>query len=117
MNRHVKRALYWSPRGLGILFAFFISLFALDVFGMGASFWETVAGLLIHLIPTYIVIAVLILAWRWEWIGALIFTALAAIYVIETGRLDWSVFIAGPLLLIGVLFWVNWVYRAQLHMP
>ncbi len=115
MNKNLKRVLYWSPRVLSILFAIFISLFALDVIGVGYSFWETVAALLIHLIPTYIVIIVLILAWRWEWIGAFVFIALAFLYFIETGRLDWSLFISGPLILIGTLFLFNWLYRAKLR--
>ena len=37
MNNKWKRVLYWTPRVLGILFALFISIFALDVFGEGYS--------------------------------------------------------------------------------
>ena len=35
MNTKPKRVLYWIPRALTILFALFISVFALDVFGEG----------------------------------------------------------------------------------
>ena len=44
--------LYWAPRILSIIFAGFISLFALDVFNEGHSFWETLLALAVHLIPT-----------------------------------------------------------------
>jgi hypothetical protein len=45
MNQTVEKVLFWSPRVLGILIAIFISLFALDVFGEGYSFWETIIAL------------------------------------------------------------------------
>ncbi|MFC1805588.1 hypothetical protein ACFL09_01240 [Planctomycetota bacterium] len=117
MRRTTKRVLFWSPRVLGILFAAFISLFALDVFGEGYGFWGTILALLIHLVPTYFVVAALIIAWRWEWLGAALFIALALLYIVLFwGRLDWGVclIIPGPLFLVGVLFLVNWVYRAKL---
>ena len=52
----IERLLYWVPRILCILFAAFISLFALDVFGEGYGFWHSVLTLMVHLIPTYIVV-------------------------------------------------------------
>jgi hypothetical protein len=100
------------------LFALFISLFALDVFGEGYGFWETVVALLIHLIPTGIILVVLALSWRWEWIGGVLFIALGAWYLIALwGRFHWSAYLAisGPLFLIGVLFLINWRYRVDLQ--
>ena len=60
MNTSVKRVLFWTPRILCILFAIFLSLFALDVFGEGLGFWKTILALLIHLVPVYIVVIVLV---------------------------------------------------------
>ncbi len=96
----------------------FLSLFSLDVFGEHRGFWETILALLIHLIPVYIVLIVLAVAWRWEWVGALLFNALAVYYVVSSwDRFGWStcVIIAGPLVVVGVLFLLNWIYRAQLR--
>ena len=73
-----------------------------------------------HLMPVYIVVIVLIVAWRWEWVGAVLFTLLAAFYVVQAwGRFHWSAYavISGPLVLLGVLFLFNWIYRAQLRTP
>ena len=120
MNSKMKRVLFWSPRILCILFAAFLSLFALDVFGEGLGFGETILALLIHLVPVYIVVIVLIVAWKWEWVGAVLFTLLAALYMIQAwGRFHWSAYalISGPLILLGVLFLFNWIYRAQLRTP
>ena len=118
MNTSVKRVLFWTPRVLGILFAIFLSVFALDVFSEGYGFWQTIGALLLHLVPTYIIVIILAIAWRWEWVGAILFSALAAFYLVWSwGRFHWSTYLAisGPLILIGVLFLLHWVYRAKLR--
>lgn len=114
MTGRFRRLPYWTPRVLGILFAVFISVFALDVFGAGYSFWETLGALIMHLIPTALVVVALVIAWRWEWAGAALFVALGVWYVIMAwGKFDWMTYllIPGPLFLIGVLFLVGWLYR------
>jgi len=118
MKRPVKRWLFWTPRILCILFAVFISLFAFDVFGEGYGFWETIRALLMHLIPTGVILIVLALSWRWEWVGGALFIALGVLYlVLFWGRFHWSAYlvISGPLFLLGVLFLINWLYRAELR--
>jgi hypothetical protein len=64
MSRTQARLLLWSPRVLGIGFGVFVSLFALDVFSEGLGVWQTALALLIHLIPTAILVAVLLIAWH-----------------------------------------------------
>lgn len=116
MNRTVKRFLFWTPRVLCILFAMFLSLFALDVFDEGGGVWETARALILHLVPVYIVVIVLVIAWRWEWVGAILFNALAVLYVVMMwGRFPLATYlcISGPLLFVGDLFLFNWIYRAQ----
>jgi len=107
MRALINPALYWAPRILGILFAGFISIFALDVFGAGYSPAETLIALAIHLIPTALVLVAVVLGWRREWMGALLFAALGAAYIVLSGgRQHWSayLFIAGPLFLVAALF-------------
>jgi hypothetical protein len=110
------RLLYWSPRIVGLLFAGLTSIFALDVFDGQHAFWQTVLALLMHLIPTLLVLALLAVAWRWEWFGALSFAALGLGYVIGFwGRFHWVayVMIAGPLLLLSGLFLANWLCQRK----
>jgi hypothetical protein len=105
------------PRILGLLFAAFISLFALDVFGEGYGFWETIAALFIHLIPTWILLAILALAWRWELIGAVAFAGLGVAYlVLARGKFEWFTYltISGPVFLMSALFLVDWLLRRRL---
>jgi hypothetical protein len=118
MTNRTRRLLFWSPRVLGVLFAAFVSLFALDVLGFGLSLGDTIRAFLIHLVPTYIVVIVLVIAWRREWIGAALFAALAILYVAwGWGLFHWSAYalISGPLLLLAILFLLGWIYRAQIR--
>ena len=113
-----KRILFWTPRVLSILFALFVSLFALDVFGVGYSFWETVLALLIHLVPVYILLIGLAIAWRWEWVGALIFMGFAVWYVaMAWGQFPLSVYVmmAGVPFVVGILWLIDWLYRRELR--
>jgi hypothetical protein len=61
MQKPVQQLLFWSPRILCILFAGFISMFALDVFDEYHGFLEIAKAMLIHLIPTYIILLALAL--------------------------------------------------------
>jgi hypothetical protein len=101
-----KKFLYWLPRILGMLFALFISIFALDAFGESIPFPEAVVGFLIHLVPTYIMIAVLLVAWKWGVVGGTLFILAGVSYIIWMHNLHWAAFllIGGPPILIGILF-------------
>lgn len=111
----IKRCLYWTPRILSLLFAGFISLFALDVFGEHHGFWNTLLALLMHLIPTGILLLILAVSWRWEWVGGLLFPALGTFYLVAFwGKFHWTayVIVSGSLFLLGALFFWNWKHRA-----
>jgi len=117
MNLRVEKILYWSPRGLGILIAVFVSLFALDVFAEGYSFWETIGALMMHLIPTFVILIVLGVAWRWEWIGGFMFVTLGVLYITlfwEPSNLPAYLLISGPLFLAGILFLLDGYYRSAI---
>jgi hypothetical protein len=118
MKPSLKRILVWTPRILGILFALFVGIFALDVFGAGYGFWEMILALIIHLAPVFILLIGLAIAWRWEWVGAVVFLGFSAWYfVVFGGHFPWSVYamMAGPPLLVGVLFLIDWLYGAELR--
>jgi hypothetical protein len=72
-------------RGLLVLFIIFISLFALDVFEMPGPWYMILAGLLIHLIPSYLLIGLLILSYRFELLTGLILILLGVIYILLPG--------------------------------
>lgn len=81
MKYHVLRFL---PRVLSIAFILFLSMFALDVFGAYQG-WELIVALLAHLIPSFVLLAFTIVAWRYELVGAVGFIALSALYICIVG--------------------------------
>jgi len=108
------------PRILGILFAMFVSLFALDVFGQGAGLWQEILGLLIHLVPTYLIILALVIAWRWEWVGTILFGGLGVFYIVLTWeQFSWvaAALISGPAFLVGGLFLLDWTCGLRRQPP
>ena len=116
MKGPVKRLLFWSPRVLCIAFALFLSLFALDVFNEGLGLWKTNLALSIHLFPTAFVVVVLAFSWRWEWVGGILYIAAGILYLIQARHHpDWVVVISGPLFLVGALFLLNWLKRAEIR--
>jgi len=112
------RFLLWAPRVAGVLFAGFLGLFALDAFGAGEPLSRTIPAFLIHLIPAYLVLGVVAIAWRFEWVGALACVALAIGYgVLVKWRMDWVAGISGPLLFLALLFFWSWRHHDELHAP
>lgn len=119
---------YWLPRILAICFIGFISIFALDVFQERGTPLQIAIALFMHLIPSFVLIVVLIATWRWEWIGSLIFGAAGMLYLYSVwisrsivphhdfeGRILVSLMIAGPALLLALLFQVGWLKRHTLR--
>jgi hypothetical protein len=103
----LPQALVWAPRIATILFALFLSLFALDAFTDTESVWEGIIGFLIHLTPTWLVLAFLAMAWRWPKVGAVVYAALGCFYIVMAwGRFPIATYliIAGPAFVIGALF-------------
>jgi len=119
-RKPTQQLLYWSPRALCIVFALFISLFALDVFSEGRGFWNTLLALLMHLIPTYLILVVLAVSWRREFIAGILFPLLGVLYIAWAWNKPFAVWstlllMAGPLVLTGALFLLNWYYRSELR--
>jgi hypothetical protein len=116
MRPQIKKAIFWTPRLLTILFAAFISLFAMDAFSEGGSFLKTLGDFMIHLIPTAIIVTILFLSWKREWIGGILFFLLGISYAVFAIRhLQWILFISGPLFLISILFLIGWFRRNEIR--
>ena len=110
----MNKFLYWTPRILTIIFILFLGLFALDAFEGDQSLIKKSGAFIVHLIPNLVLILILILAWKREWIGTIAFTLVGLAYII----MFWGKFpgvtylaISGPLFLIAILFWLNWSDR------
>ncbi|WP_320054277.1 hypothetical protein [uncultured Acetobacteroides sp.] len=71
---------HWIPRIICILDIIFISIFAFDAFSPNDIVLMQLAHFFVNLTPTFLLIIFLIIAWRRELVGGIIFT-LAAIAV------------------------------------
>jgi hypothetical protein len=102
----MKKFLLWAPRLFAIAFILFISLFALDAFEGDVPLWEKLLGFLIHLVPSFVLIGVLLIAWRFPLVGGLFFIGAGIFYVIAMPKVDLIAFllISGPAFLTGGLF-------------
>ena len=106
----------WWARIITIVYAAFISIFAMDVFSEGYGVVNTAVALFMHLLPTFLIVLVLILSWRREWIGGIVFLILGVIYVyVSSGKIDWGgiAMIGIPLFLLSILYFVGWVQRKR----
>jgi len=114
--KNSKRIIFWIPRVLCILAIIFISIFALDSFNPEKTIWQQLGAFFIHLIPSYILIALLIIAWKWEYIGGIIFIviglAFSPIIFMHNYNMNHSIgmslgiilIITIPFVVIGILF-------------
>jgi hypothetical protein len=114
-NRRLK-ILYWLPRVIGILAILFISVFALDAFNPEKTFWNQIGDFIMHLIPSLILTLILIIAWRREFIGGILFTLLGIGFTPFIYNHNYAMnqsvgmsllivlMITFPFILIGVLF-------------
>lgn len=113
--------LYWTPRVLAILFTAFLALMSLDVISPGLSTGQIITGMLMHNIPVFIMIIIILISWRYEIVGGIMFILAGLGYIVMTTfssiewylALAWSLQIAGPAFLIGVLFLLNWSKRQK----
>ncbi|MCD4731600.1 MAG: hypothetical protein K8R74_13430 [Bacteroidales bacterium] len=114
-----NRIIHWVPRVLCILAILFISMFALDSFTPGLTIWQQLGAFFIHLIPSFILVALLIVAWKWEYIGGIIFIVIglgfSLVIFIHNHNMNHSVWmslgiilaITVPFVIVGVLFIVS----------
>lgn len=103
----IEKFIKWLPRIIAIIFIFFLSIFSLDVFSMEGTFLQKMEGLLMHNIPTLILIFLLIFAWKRELIGGIIFIAIGILFTAYFNtyqRIDSFILISIPPMLAGALF-------------
>ncbi len=84
------KIIHWIPRIICILAILFVSMFAFDVFSPDLTIWQQIIALLIHLIPSFILTGILIIAWRWEKIGGIILTSTGVILCILVFYLNYK---------------------------
>jgi Tfp pilus assembly protein PilN len=118
------KILFWAPRIICILAIVFISLFAADAFGPGRTIWQQLGAFFMHLIPSFILLALLLVSWKWELIGGILFTAIgigfSPVIYMKNYSMNHSVWmslgiilmITIPFVVVGILFILGY-YRKK----
>lgn len=113
------RIFHWLPRIICIISILFISIFALDSFSGELTIWRQLGDFIMHLIPSFILLAILIIAWKREYIGGILFTLIGVmlspyVFVLNYNRnhsvsmsLGIVLMITFPLIVVGILFIVS----------
>ena len=71
---------------------------------------------LMALFPALLLLLVVALSWRWEWVGGAAFITFAVLYGVSAWtRVDWLLIISGPLYVVGLLFFWSWRHHKALH--
>jgi len=107
-----NKLLYWTPRILAILAILFMMMFSMDCFEMGGK--DALICLVMHNIPALIIIIVLIIAWKWELIGGILFVVAfitAGIFFKSYSGNPASLIVISPFLLTGILFIIHYYFN------
>lgn len=120
------KVFHWIPRVICILAILFISLFALDAFSSANTFWQKSFDFLKHLIPSFVMLVILIIAWKWEKTGGIILTIAGLVLFILTFNLNYiqrqftlvqSIInvslICLPFILAGILFIISYIRKKK----
>ena len=111
------KTLHWTPRILCILAILFISMFAADAYDPALNFGQLIIAFSMHLIPSFILLAFLIVAWKWELIGGIMFALIGLgtspfVFLINHNRNHFSIgaslmvvlLVNLPFVVVGALF-------------
>ncbi len=111
MSSIKNKLIFWLPRIVSILFTCFIGMFSLDTFNQKIPFSAMLLGFLIHNIPTFILLIILIISWKKSLLGAILFflSSIVMFLFIKIRNFEYFIMLIFPLLLLGSLFLLDWV--------
>lgn len=112
IDLRLAKIIHWAPRLAAILIIFFTSLFSLDVFEMDASPLELLGGFLMHNIPSFVMLLMLVVAWKRPAVGFAAFLVISLAFAAFTLRnadsLPALLLFVLPLLVVALLFFADW---------
>jgi hypothetical protein len=119
------KLIHWLPRIICILAILFVSVFALDAFNPEKTISQQIGGFLIHLIPSFVLTIILIIAWKREFIGGILFTLIglgfSPFIFIHNYKMNHSIWmsvlivltITIPFVIAGILFIMNYKMKKK----
>ncbi|MGE5383001.1 MAG: hypothetical protein ACM3PX_06215 [Omnitrophica WOR_2 bacterium] len=127
----MKKAIHWLPRILTILAICFVSIFALDAFNKQLTILQQLEAFFVHMIPSFVLLVLLGVAWQHKLTGGIIFTVLGIAFgiflYIWNLRINHNVFmtigivatLALPFIVAGILFLLDYrnMHKGELFEP
>lgn len=119
------KLIHWLPRIICILAILLVSMFALDAFDADKTIGQQLGDFLMHLVPSFVLLLVLVLAWKRELTGGIILTliglGLSPFIFMQNYRMNQSVgmsllvilMINMPFVVAGILFMVSYKMKKQ----
>jgi len=116
---------HWIPRILCMLAILFVSMFALDAFDPALSLQKQILAFLIHLLPSFVLLIFLLIAWKHELTGGIVFialgTILSPIFFMHNYNMNHSIsmsigiilIITIPFVIVGLLFLISYRMRSK----
>jgi len=111
-----EKIILWLPRLLCIGAILFVSMFALDAFEPGMPFGQQILNFTMHLIPSFVLLLLLWIAWKKPYLGGILFAVAGIVmspfvYTLNYNRTH-SIWISSsiilmitvPFIVIGLLF-------------
>lgn len=122
---NADKFLFWTSRILAILFILLLAFFSIDVFSLEQSLGSIVVGLIMHNIPVFALIVVLVISWRYEIVGGVCFILFGVSFLLNLIIHERKIYLSHliiivPPILIGILFLLSWVkkrYSAKFDTP
>jgi hypothetical protein len=115
MKPRARALLFWMPRVVAILLVLFPTFFALNILNEDIAGGHMLLSVQVPLSPRLFLGAGVLLAWRWEWVGAVVFMGWALWYAMTTAGFVTAgcVSLGGVPFIVGLLFLLGWMYRAE----
>jgi hypothetical protein len=111
-----NRVIYWIPRILALLAILFMGMFSLDSFGGDESTGKKLLGFFVHNIPVLVLIIFLVIAWKHELAGGLLFIVASiamSIFFRSFSGNPGSIIVISPFLITGLFFVLNHFLRKK----
>jgi hypothetical protein len=111
--------IHWSPRILGIGVILFVSMFSLDAFEPGLPLSRQLLNFMIHLLPSYVLLILLVIGWKKPYVGGILFVITGVVlspfvYILNYNHthsvwmsLTIILMITIPFIVVGILFLIS----------
>lgn len=110
MNPQLRKIFYWSARVLGIFMVTAVARMHLQAVDFNLPFGQALVSLFSHLWLTLILVIALVIAWRWEIVGAIIYGLIAGYFTLDIrsdSELIYYLLFVVPYAIVAMLFLIS----------